>query len=118
MEPEKQTCKLASMKCTGCAGMTAPLPDEECQKLHAQLEDNWQISSNSQLSKEYKFKNFRLALDFVNKIGELAEQQGHHPDICLAWGKVKVTLTTHKVKGLTKDDFILAAGIDSSNKLS
>jgi len=118
MEPEKQTCKLGSMKCTGCAGMTAPLSDEECQKLLTELEDNWQISSNLQISKEYKFKNFKLALDFVNRIGELAEQQGHHPDIYLAWGKVQVTLTTHKVKGLTKDDFILAAGIDRLKELS
>ncbi len=113
MEPEKESCKLASMKCTGCAGMTEPLPQEKCNQLLAQLEDNWQISTNRQLQKEYKFKNFRLALDLVNRIGALAEQQGHHPDIYLAWGKVRVTLTTHKVAGLTKDDFILAAGIDS-----
>ena len=65
------------------------------------------------LEKLYKFKNFRQALDFVNKIGELAEQQGHHPDIYLAWGKVKLEVWTHKIKGLHESDFIFAAKADT-----
>ena len=65
-----------------------------------------------QLIKEYKFKNFREALDFTNKVGELAELQGHHPDIYLAWGKVKLIIWTHKINGLHKNDFILAAKAD------
>ena len=64
------------------------------------------------LEKEFKFKNFKEALDFTNKAGQLAERQGHHPDIYLAWGKVKIELWTHKIGGLHENDFILAAGID------
>ncbi len=64
------------------------------------------------LTRTYTFPNFREALDFVNKVGELAEEQGHHPDILLAWGKAEVTLWTHKVDGLTESDFIMAAKIE------
>jgi 4a-hydroxytetrahydrobiopterin dehydratase len=65
------------------------------------------------LEKEYKFKNFREALDFTNRVGELAEEQGHHPDIYLAWGKVRLTVWTHKIDGLSESDFVLAAKADT-----
>lgn len=65
------------------------------------------------LINSYSFKNFREALDFTNRVGELAEQEGHHPDIALAWGKVEITLWTHKIDGLTESDFIMAAKIDA-----
>ena len=61
---------------------------------------------------EYKFKNFRQALDFTNRVGELAEEQGHHPDIYLSWGRVKLKIWTHKINGLTESDFIFAAKVD------
>ena len=76
------------------------------------LEDSWQVVDERHLEKEFKFENFRKALDFTNKVGELAENQGHHPDIYLAWGKVKLTIWTHKVGGLTESDFVLAAKAD------
>ncbi|MGA8018147.1 MAG: 4a-hydroxytetrahydrobiopterin dehydratase [Desulfobacterales bacterium] len=62
--------------------------------------------------REYKFKNFRQALDFTNRVGELAEEQGHHPDIYLSWGRVKLKIWTHKINGLTESDFIFAAKVD------
>jgi 4a-hydroxytetrahydrobiopterin dehydratase len=77
------------------------------------LGGGWDIVSEHHLEKEYKFKDFRAALDFTNRVGELAEAQGHHPDIYLAWGKVKLTLWTHKIDGLTESDFIFAAKADS-----
>ena len=84
---------------------------EKSNDLMGQLCDEWTIT-DGRLEREFKFKNFRLALEMTNRIGKLAEEQGHHPDIFLAWGKVKVTLFTHKVGGLTEGDFILAAKID------
>jgi 4a-hydroxytetrahydrobiopterin dehydratase len=74
--------------------------------------DGWKIIEEHHLTKTFKFPNFRGALGFVNRVGELAEEQGHHPDIFLAWGKVEITIWTHKVNGLTESDFILAAKID------
>ncbi len=83
------------------------------RKLAAELPPGWNIRDGHQLEKEFKFKDFREALDFTNRVGELAESQGHHPDIHLSWGKVKLTIWTHKVDGLTESDFILAAKADA-----
>jgi 4a-hydroxytetrahydrobiopterin dehydratase len=80
--------------------------------LAGQLGGGWKLMAEHHLEKEYPFKNFRQALDFTNRVGELAEAQGHHPDIYLAWGRVKLTLWTHKVDGLTESDFVLAAKVD------
>ena len=85
---------------------------EPLAELRNKLGGNWNVIEEHHLEKEFKFKNFRDALDFTNKVGEIAEQQGHHPDIYLAWGKVRVTIWTHKVEGLTESDFVLAAKID------
>ena len=103
---------LAEKECVPCKGATAPLKGKELETLGSQLEPGWQVIREHHLEKEYKFKDFREALDFTNKVGELAESQGHHPDIFLAWGKVKLTIWTHKIDGLTESDFILAAKID------
>jgi 4a-hydroxytetrahydrobiopterin dehydratase len=89
-----------------------PLKGQELKALQEQLGGGWTVVSEHHLEKEYKFKDFRQALDFANKIGELAESQGHHPDIYLAWGKVKVTIWTHKIDGLTESDFVFAAKAD------
>jgi len=88
------------------------LQGQELVRLARELDGGWQVVEERQLEKEYKFKDFREALGFTNKIGELAEGQGHHPDIFLAWGKVKLTIWTHKVNGLTESDFVLAAKAD------
>jgi len=76
------------------------------------LKNDWKIIKEHHLEKEYSFKNFKEALNFTIKVGELAENQGHHPDIFLAWGKVKLTIWTHKIDGLTESDFIFAAKAD------
>lgn len=65
------------------------------------------------MTRVFRFKNFREALDFVNRVGELAEEQGHHPDISFGWGRVEVTVFTHKIDGLTESDFIFAAKVDT-----
>lgn len=80
--------------------------------LRSELNPGWQIVSEHHLEREFKFKDFREALSFTNRVGELAEAQGHHPDIYLSWGKVKVTIWTHKIDGLTESDFVLAAKLD------
>ena len=102
---------LASKECKSCRGAVCPLESNLSNNLMNQLSPDWEIA-DGKLERQFKFKNFRQGLDMTNRIGELAEQQGHHPDILLAWGKVKVTLFTHKVNGLTEEDFILASKID------
>jgi 4a-hydroxytetrahydrobiopterin dehydratase len=103
---------LASKTCVPCRGGVPPLQGQELKKLHEQV-PNWQVNNEHHLTREFKFSDFRTALDFVNKVGELAEQQGHHPDILLKWGSVGITLWTHKIDGLTESDFIMAAKIDT-----
>ena len=92
--------------------MVDRLGGAELDKLARQLPEGWQVMNAHHLEKEFKFKDFRQALNFTNAIGELAEAQSHHPDIYLAWGTVKLTVWTHKVDGLTESDFILAAKAD------
>ena len=104
--------ELAQKKCVACEGTTAPFNREEAEVLMKQL-NAWTLSGDARwLSKEFKFKNFAEALAFVDKIGALAEAEGHHPDIQLSWGKVVIELTTHAIKGLSENDLILAAKID------
>jgi 4a-hydroxytetrahydrobiopterin dehydratase len=103
---------LAEKKCEPCDGGTPALHGQELKNLQNQLGHGWKVVNEHHLEKEYKFKDFRQALDFTNKIGELAEEQGHHPDIYLAWGLVKITIWTHKINGLTESDFVLAAKAD------
>ena len=103
---------LEEGKCIPCQTGAEPLVGQAVEKLLGRLAEGWKVTGQRYLEKEYKFKNFRLALDFVNNIGELAEAEGHHPDIYLAWGKVNVKLWTHKINGLHNNDFIMAAKID------
>ena len=105
---------LAEKTCVPCRGGVPPLEGEELQKMEAQVL-GWQVVEGHHLFKSFSFPDFVTALAFVNRIGEVAEQQGHHPDIFLAWGKVDVKIWTHKVNGLTESDFILAAKIDRLN---
>lgn len=103
---------LAEKECVPCKGGVPPLKGKELSELAAQLSGGWQVVSGHHLEKEYRFKDFREALAFTNRVGELAEAQGHHPDIYLAWGKVKLTIWTHKIDGLTESDFVFAAKAD------
>lgn len=105
-------CNLLSKQCVPCRGGIPPLKGKELQKLQQQLGPGWQIIEEHHLEKEYRFPDFSQALGFTNKIGTLAEQEGHHPDIYLGWGRVKLQIWTHKIDGLTESDFILAAKCD------
>jgi 4a-hydroxytetrahydrobiopterin dehydratase len=103
---------LAAKECVPCKGGIPPLKGAELRNLLAAVNNGWQLVREHHLEKEYKFEDFRQALDFTNRVGEMAEQQGHHPDIYLAWGKVKVSIWTHKIDGLVESDFIFAAKTD------
>jgi 4a-hydroxytetrahydrobiopterin dehydratase len=103
--------ELSSKQCVPCRGGVPPLRGDEIQRLQAQL-NGWVVELEHHLKKNYGFSDFAEALKFVNRVGELAEEQGHHPDICFGWGKVEITIWTHKIDGLTESDFILAAKID------
>lgn len=102
---------LSEKTCVPCRGGVPPLRGSELDSLSSQIKD-WTVVSEHHLTKQFKFSDFASALDFVNKIGAVAEDQGHHPDLYLAWGKVEVKLWTHKIDGLTESDFIMAAKID------
>jgi len=103
--------ELASKTCVPCKGGVPPLKGLELQRILRQVPE-WKAVNEHHITRTFTFPDFKQALAFVNKVGELAEQQGHHPDIFLAWGKVEITLWTHKVDGLTESDLIMAAKID------
>jgi 4a-hydroxytetrahydrobiopterin dehydratase len=105
---------LADKTCVPCRGGIPALKGPVLAQIHHQLQEfaNWSVVDEHHITRAYKFPDFRSALAFVNRIGDIAEEQGHHPDILLAWGKVEITLWTHAVNGLTESDFILAAKID------
>ena len=102
---------LADRQCVPCKGGIPPLDDAAIQPLLAQL-DGWTVVDRHHLEKRYKLKNFVEALALVNRIGAVAEEQNHHPDLSLAWGKVGVQIWTHKINGLTESDFVFAAKCD------
>lgn len=101
---------LADQKCEPCRAGTPPLSREEIEAL---LEETpgWTLKEHS-IEREYRFKDFRQAIDFVNEIAKAAEEEGHHPDLFISYNKVRVELWTHKIGGLSNNDFILAARID------
>jgi 4a-hydroxytetrahydrobiopterin dehydratase len=103
--------ELASKTCVPCRGGTPPLAGKELDELARQV-PQWKVMEGHHLIRTFTFPDFSQALAFVNKVGALAEEQGHHPDILLAWGKAVVTTWTHKIDGLSESDFILAAKID------
>ena len=103
---------LDSKNCAPCRGGVPPLAITEVAPLLGELGQGWQVANGHELRKDYVFGDFRTALAFVNRFGALAEEQGHHPELLLAWGSVGVRLWTHKIDGLTESDFILAAKLD------
>jgi len=102
---------LANEKCIPCRGGVPALKGEELAALARELGAEWRVVDEHHLEREFRFPDFGQALAFTNKVGAIAEKEGHHPDIYLAWGKVRVTIWTHKVDGLTRSDFVLAAKI-------
>ena len=104
--------ELASKQCVPCRGGVPPLQGDELATYQQQLGGGWQVVNEHHLEKEYTFDDFRQALDFTVQVGEMAEEQDHHPDILLTWGLVKVTIWTHKIDGLTESDFVFAAKAD------
>ena len=103
------TVELAKNACIPCKGGIPPLHGEKLHALHAQLGADWQLINEHHLEKEYKFKGYAPAVAFTNAVAAVAEEQNHHPDIFLSWGKVKVSIWTHKINGLTESDFYFAA---------
>lgn len=105
---------LLSKKCVPCEGGVKPLSGASLQALLKEVDPAWQLLEEKAIERDFKFKNFREAMDFVNAVAKLAENEGHHPDIDLhGWNKVKITLSTHAIQGLSENDFIVAKKIDS-----
>ncbi len=102
---------LALKECIPCRGGVPALGGSALAELQHQLGDDWKVVDEHHLEKSFAFRDFAEALSFTNKVGELAEKVGHHPDIHLAWGKVTLTIWTHKVDGLTESDFVFAAKV-------
>lgn len=104
--------KLAQKECVPCKGGVPPLEGRELRALQEELDAGWKVVDEHHLEKSFDFDDFVGALEFVNRVGELAEEQGHHPNLFLTWGEARVQIWTHKIDGLTESDFILAAKIE------
>lgn len=104
---------LASKHCVPCEGGTKPLAKEKIQKYLAVLTIPWEVLEDKKIRHEFKFKDFKQAIEFVNKVAKLAQEEGHHPDIHIFFNKVKLELWTHAIDGLSENDFILAAKINN-----
>ena len=102
------------MTCVPCRGGVPPLQGAEITRLLDQLEDGWKVVDEHHLTKSFSFPDFATALAYVNRLGGIAEEQGHHPALLLRWGSVQVAIWTHKIDGLTESDFILAAKADAA----
>lgn len=104
---------LLQQHCVPCEGGALPLAHDEALKLAAEA-DGWTLAEDHKsISRQFEFKDFKESLAFINHVGELAESEGHHPDIHCWWNKVKLELTTHEIKGLSNNDFIIAAKINA-----
>ena len=106
------TCDLADGHCVPCRGGIPPLKGEALDRLMGQLDAGWTLIDEHHIQRDYSFKDFRSALAFTNAVGELAETEGHHPELVTTWGRVTVRIWTHKIDGLTESDFVLAAKAD------
>ena len=104
--------QLTQKKCVPCEGGTPLLSKDTIEKYRSELKLEWEIIDDKKISRLFKFKNFKEAMAFVNKVAQLAEEEGHHPDISISWNKVTLELTTHAIGGLSENDFILASKIE------
>lgn len=103
--------ELAKKECKPCTEGTPALKGEALKQMQSRLGAGWQVLNEERLEKEFKFPDFRQALAFVNKVGDIAEKENHHPDIFFTWGEARLQIWTHKIHGLSENDFILAAKI-------
>lgn len=104
--------RLSEKECVPCKGGVPPVQGEELERLLGELDAGWRVVDGHHLEKEFEFEDWGAAQAFVNRVGDLAEEQGHHPDLHLSWGRVGVELWTHKIDGLTESDFVMAAKIE------
>ena len=111
-EDKKKPSPLAQKSCAACKHGGTPFDAKEIMLYLGKIEEGWKVVQDHHLEHDFHFPDFKKALEFTNKVGALAEREGHHPEISLGWGKVKVTIWTHKINGLSESDFILAAKID------
>ena len=103
---------LSSKKCIPCEGGIPPLTEKEIAEYKKQIKDDWQVIENNKISKEFYFVSYRHTIDFVNKVADIAEKEGHHPVLHIYFGRAVAELWTHSINGLSENDFILAAKID------
>ena len=103
---------LADQRCVPCRGGVPPMDETRAKELLRELEDGWRLNTGGHLEREYRLQNFMEAMALANKLADVAEQESHHPDLYIAWGKCKVEIWTHKIKGLTESDFYFAAKAD------
>jgi 4a-hydroxytetrahydrobiopterin dehydratase len=106
------TINLSERKCIPCEGGIPALKESEINEMRKLISADWKVVDNKKLFREFSFVNFRHTMDFVNKIADIAESEGHHPDLHVHYGKVEVELYTHAIDGLSENDFILAAKIE------
>lgn len=104
---------LIKKKCVACEIGTPPFDKETIDKYRSHIKPEWRVIDNKRIERQFKFKDFQEAMSFVNKVAEIAESEGHHPDIAIFYNKVTLTLWTHASRGLTENDFIIAAKIDA-----
>ncbi len=110
------TYDLAAKECVPCKGGVPPLRGDALFRLHEELDAGWELVDEHHIEKEFAFKGYAPAVAFTNVVAGIAEEQNHHPDILLAWGKVKVSIWTHKIDGLTESDFYFAAKVEEASK--
>ncbi|HOM13283.1 MAG TPA: 4a-hydroxytetrahydrobiopterin dehydratase [Rubrivivax sp.] len=100
---------LADQSCVPCRGGVPPMPPQRANELLRELDGGWRLNADAHLEREYRFEDFKQAMAFANKVADIAEAQGHHPDLAVAWGRCKLEIWTHKIHGLTESDFYFAA---------
>jgi len=104
---------LSQKKCIPCEGGTKPFTKEEIEQYNQMLKSPWEVVEEKKIKRQFKFKDFTEAMQFVNQVANIAEKEQHHPDIAIVWNKVTITLTTHSIGGLSENDFILASKIEN-----
>lgn len=106
-----EATNLSEKKCVPCEGGTPPLADNEIAQLRKEV-PRWEVEENKKIKRSFKFVNFKQTMDFVNQVADIAEEEGHHPDMNVTYGSCDITLWTHAINGLSENDFIIASKID------